>query len=213
MTWFQQSANETQAASEHYDMFLAADFDFTSGHVRVWTGFGVLTIDGNTYLGMGEFGAVSSAPERSNLVVERKIFRLSGAPVNPALVLETDIDASFGRSVTQYLGFLNKQTRQLLATPEIDFEGEISNIRRIDGSEPAIEVNAVHRLRMLDQVDGWRYTHEHQLRFYPASPIDIGFKEMPTNESKEVLWAGRRVIAGTGGSGGRRPGPTQPQRQ
>ena len=34
---------------------------------------------------------------------------------------------------------------------------------------------------------------------------DLGFKEMPSLESKEVLWGGQRVIAGSGGGGGSGP--------
>jgi hypothetical protein len=199
MTWFVTSANETETAKEHYHMFLAADFDFPSGHVYLWSGTGELSIGGNTYLGMGELVRVSVAPERSNLTVDRKTYQLTGVPVDPAVVSETDIDGSFGRSVTEYLGFLNAETRQLLATPEVNFEGEISNIRRVDGREPLIEVNADNRLIMLDQADGWRYTHEHQQQFYAG---DLGYNQVPSLDLKEVLWGGRRVVAGGGGSRG-----------
>lgn len=199
MSWFTLTANADEAAKEHYAPFIAVDFDFPSGHVRLWTGTGNIVLGGNTYLGMGELVRVSSAPERANLVVERKTYQLSGAQVDPAVVPEAEIDASFGRSVTEYLGFLNPGTGLLAAEPEINFEGEISNIRRVDGREPVIEVNADSRLALLDQVDGWRYTHEHQQEFYAG---DNGFNQAANLDLKEVLWGGRRVLAG--GSSGRR---------
>lgn len=199
MSWFATSANETEAGKEHYYAFLAVDFDFTSGHVRVWSGFGQITINGNVYSGVGEFGSATNSPERSNLTVERKTYRLSGTAVDPALVSETDIDASFGRSVIEHLGFMNNDTHTLLATPEINFEGEISNILRKDGAESVIEVNAEHRLALFDKNDGWRFTHEHQQQFYAG---DNGCDQVPKLETKEVLWSGHRVIAGGGGGGG-----------
>lgn len=209
MTWFVTSANETEAQKHRYHMFLAVDFDFTSGHVRLWTGFGTITINGQSYLGMGDLARVSQTVDRTNLTVERKTYQLAGAAVDPALVSETDIDASFGRSVVEYLGFLNHDTHQLLDVPEVNFEGEISNMRRVDGDQPMIECNADNRLVLLDQPDGWRFTHEHQLEFYPATPLDLGFNQMPTLDTKEVLWGGRRVLAGGGGSRGG-PGRTRP---
>ena len=80
----------------------------------------------------------------------------------------------------------------------------MSNIRRADGRQPLIEVNAEHRLVMLDRADGWRFTDQHQRLFYPATPLDTGFKEMPKTATTEILWGGFRVIAG-GGGGGREP--------
>jgi hypothetical protein len=202
MSWFETVANETESAKNRYHMFIAVDFDFPSGHVRLWTGSGLITLSGSDYLGIGDLGRVSPTVDRSNLTVERKTYQLQGAIVDPALVSEADIDDSFGRAVVEYLGFLNNDTHQLLATPEINFEGEISNIRRVDGPEPMIEVNADSRLIMLDQNDGWRYTHQHQIEFFPALPLDLGFNEMPKLDTREVLWGGRRVIAGVGGNSG-----------
>lgn len=199
MTWFATSANADEAAKEHYYMFLAVTMDFPSGFVRAWSGGGDLVISGNTYIGLGRLVRVSDVVERSNLTVERKVYQLTG--VDPALVPESDIDNSFGRSVTEYLGFITA-AGQLLATPEVNFEGEISNIRRVDGKEPIIEVNADNRLIMLEQNDGWRYTHQHQQQFYAG---DNGFDQVPSLDTREVLWGGKRVSVG-GFGGGQRPG-------
>lgn len=199
MSWFQTSANQTEAGKEHWTMFLAVDLDFPSDHLRLWSGFGDLTIDGNVYLGAGEMASASISPERSNLTVERKTYRLSG--VDPAIVAESDIDGSFGRSSVEYFGFINNETGQLLDTPEINFEGGISNIRRMDGATPIIECNVENRLMMLEQNDGWRYTHEHQAQFYSG---DLGFDQVPKVSTTEILWGGKRVVTGFGG--GTRPG-------
>jgi hypothetical protein len=197
MTWFVSSTNQTESAKAHVAPFIAVDLDFSSGHVRLWTGLGNLVIGGNTYTGAGYLARIKAAPEHSNLTVERRTYQLAGADVNPAVVPEADIDSSFGRSVIEYLGFLNADTGQLVDTPETNFEGEISNIRRSDGPEPVIEVNADHRMVILDQNDGWRWTHEHQQEFYPAAPTDNGLNQMAAIELREVLWGGKRVIAGT----------------
>lgn len=206
MTWFAQSANATEAAKEHVAFFLAVDFDFpSSGHARFWTGIGDITFLGNTYTGVGELGRVDAMPEHVRLVAEPKSFQLHHELVQPSWLPESDIDNCFGRSVAEYFGFLSPTTGQLVATPEINWEGRIDKIRRSDGAAPFIQVIAEHRLSMIDRPDGWRYTHEHQQQFYPG---DFGLKEVPTIDTTEVLWGGFRVypgvtVPGNGGKGGR----------
>lgn len=191
MSWFEESANETEAAKGSYCMFLAVDFDFTSGHQRYWSGIGTITLFGSDYLGTGELGKISVATEHVTLIAETKTFQLSGVDI--ALVDESDLDNCFGRTVVEYFGFLNPETRQLIANPEEHWIGYMDRGRRVDGAQPIIEINAEHRLALLDRSDGWRYTHEHQQQFYPG---DLGFREMPSVETTEVLWGGYRVYPG-----------------
>lgn len=202
MTWFASTANQAEADKETYYMFLAVDFDFLSGHMYLWTWIGELVIGANTYIGMGELARISPVTERLGFAVERKTFQLAGEQVDPSIVPESDIDGSFGRPVVEYFGFLHSTNYTLLDTPEVNWEGEISNMRRVDGGQPMIEVNAENRLIMLERNDGWRYTHQHQQLFYSG---DQGFALMPTTATKEVLWGGKRVIPGVprdGGGGG-----------
>jgi hypothetical protein len=192
MTWFSSSANELEAAKSHVHIFVAVDFDFPSGHLRLWTGVGELSFGGSTYIGVGKLGSISVPSEATNLSADKKTYQLSG--VDPALVSESDIDNSFGRDVIEYFGFLNHETRQLVDTPEINWEGRIDTMRRVDGVSPIIEVNAEHRLAMLDRSDGWRYTHEHQQQFFAG---DKGLEFVGTLDAKEVLWNGERAYPGT----------------
>lgn len=199
--WFENIANADEAAKTRYAMFIAVRLDFPSDTVRVWSGYGQIVLLGETYIGLGKLGSVSTAPERSSLTFERKTYQLAGAEVNPSLIPEEEIENSFGRSVVEYLGFLS-EAGQLIADPEVLFEGEISNIRRIDGRNPMIEINAENRLSMLDRVDGWRYTHQHQQEFYAVNPPDLGFNEVKSLETREIFWGGSRVApTGNGGRG------------
>lgn len=199
-TWFESVPNLDESERVRYAAFLALDADFPSGHVRVWTGYGTIEIGGETFLGFGELCRIPGEIERANITTERKTYQLSGAIIDPALISEEDIDASFGRPVIEYLGFLNPDTHELLDEPEIRFEGEISSVRRVDGPESTIELNAEDQLANLDRVDGWRYTDEHQQQFYPG---DRGCEPARRLDQKEVLWGGHRVGAGQGSGGGR----------
>lgn len=197
MTWFALSANQTAAEAEHVQMLIAVDFDFPSGHARFWTGYGEITIGGNVYTGAGALGRVSFPNERAGLDASRKTFQLAGAEISPSLVSEADIDACFGREVTEYLGFLNPATGRLVDEPEVNWEGQIDSVRRRDGYEPSIEVNAEHRLVRLEQASGWRWTHEHQQKFYAG---DTGFQLVAASLLREIVWGG--IIVGGGASGG-----------
>lgn len=206
-SWFENAPNATEAAKTRYGMFIAVRMDFPSDVVRVWSGYGQITLFGETYTGLGKLGSVSVAPERSNLTFERKTYQIAGAEVDPALVSEEDLENSFGRSITEYLGFLSEQG-VLIADPEILFEGEISNIQRRDGRNPSITVNAENRLSMLDRTDGWRYTHQHQQQFYDVNPPDLGFNEVKSLAIREIFWGGSRIPPS--GAGGR-PSPSRPE--
>jgi hypothetical protein len=191
MTWFTESANQTEAGKSHVRMFVAVALDFPSGFVRVWSGVGDITILSNTYTGIGELGSISIPVERAGLNIDRKTFQLSG--VDLTLAPESELEGSFGRSVTEYFGFLNTETGALVGDPEVNWEGRIDAIRRVDGANPTIEVNAESRMVLLDQTDAWRYTHEHQQQFFAG---DNGFDQVAAIQQKEVVWAGGPVDPG-----------------
>jgi hypothetical protein len=197
MTWFASSVNETESEKSHYYPFLAVDFDFPSGHLYYWTGIGDLTINGQTYTGVGGtlpngkmLVNIEGESETTELNPQRRRYTMSG--VDPAAVAESDIDDSFGRGVVEYLGFLNPETHTLIDTPEINFEGRHDSIGRSDGETPAIVVNVEHKFAMLDRIDGWRYTHEHQQVFYPSGG-DNGYDQVNAIALKKVIWGGKTV--------------------
>ena len=215
MTWFVTSANATEAAKTHYFPFLAVDFDFPSGHYRYWTGIGDLTLSGNVYTGVGDLAKIDGESETTELNAQRRKYSLAGfspesSPGVSDLVVsvdESDIDGSFGRSVTEYLGFLNPETRTLVATPEVFWEGRIDSIGRSDGANPVIEVSTEHRLALLDRIDGWRWTDEHQQQFFPGSG-DTGFDQVNAIALKKVIWGGKGVDPAVKGAN---PGPYKPR--
>jgi hypothetical protein len=202
MTWFASSTNETESAKEHVAMFLAVAIDLPSGIKRFWTGIGDLSFGGNTYTGTGEIGEISMAPDHLQLVAERKTYRLTGIPLS--LVIDSDIDGSFGRDITEYFGFLDVNG-VLVATPEINWEGRNDSFRRVDGSAPVIEISAEHRLSLLDKTDNWRYTHEHQQVFYAG---DMGFNMTANVTTMNIFWG--NYYAKPGGGGNNRGGSFAP---
>lgn len=187
MTWFESSANEAEADKERVALVVLVDFDFPSGHVRLCSGGRNISYGGNTYYATGPLGKISSPVENDRLVAERKTYQLAGAPVDPAVVSETDIDGSFGRDVVEYIAFVDVDTGELVDDPEVNYEGRIDQINRVDGASPVIEVNVEHRSVMLDQSSGQQYTHEHQQVYFPG---DNGFDQVVGIVTKAVVWGG-----------------------
>lgn len=193
MSWFVSSANEAAAGAQHGCLFIAVELDFQSTTLRCWSGFGTLRFGGNDYLGVGYLGKVSVTPENTRLVAERKTYELSG--VDMSLVLQSDLESCFGRDLTEYTGFLD-ENGQLIDTPESSWEGTMDKPRRVVGVNPFIEIGAEHRLALIEQADGWRYTHEHQQQFFPG---DNGLREVPSIETAQIYWGGTLVLPGNGG--------------
>lgn len=208
MTWFETPANQTESAKASLGLAIAADFDFTSGHFRASTWSGDLTIGGNTYGGVGQFGAISMLKESALLVAEKKSYRLQLVDTSLGVIPESDMNTCGGRPVVEYLCFINVDTGALVGT-EITFEGRISSARRRKGKQPSVEISAESRLIDLDKADNWRWTHEHQQQFYAG---DLGFNQVQYLELREIFWGGYPVRPGViPGPGGRPPGgPRQP---
>lgn len=191
MTWFTDANCQAASILEHAQICYAVDFDFPSGHVRYHTALGDLTINSNVYTGVGSLGSIAGVPDRAKLQSEKWSYILSG--VDPSVVPESEIDACFGRSATEYEVWFTPATQALIGF-EINREGRMSGIRRRDGgATPVIEVSCENRLVILDQADGWRYTDEHQQQWFTG---DLGCDQTKNLESKQVIWNGGTVEPG-----------------
>lgn len=187
MSWFTDANCEAASLLEHAQIAYAVDLDFPSGHVRLHTALGDLSIGGNTYTGIGTLGTINGVPDRVKLQSERWSYLLSG--VDPSVVPESEIDNCFGRSATEYEVWINPSTQAVIGY-EINREGRMAGIKRRDGGPtPVIEVGCENRLVVLDQADGWRYTDEHQQLWFSG---DLGCDQTKNIESKEVIWGGRK---------------------
>jgi hypothetical protein len=187
VSWFDDPNCEAAAIAEHAAVAYAVDFDFPSGHVRLWTWTGELILGGNTYTGTGTLGSISDTPERTQLTSEQWTYSLSG--VDPTVIPESEIDNCFGRSCTEYEVWLNPETYAVIGY-EIRREGTMGPGRRRDGKDPVIQIRCETRLALLELTDGWRYTTEHQEKFFSG---DLGCDFARELESKEIIWAGKRA--------------------
>lgn len=198
MTWFTDPDNQAESVKPHSIQVIALDGDFPSGHLRLSTWLAPLEINGNTFTAAGNLIKIPENVENLQLTADTRSYQLSG--VDPAAIPESEIDACFGRSFVEYLVWLDGATHQVIGW-EISFEGRMDKVQRRDGGQPTIEVNAEHRLVILDGTDGWCYTDPHQKQF---DANDTGLDQVQLAGSISINWGGGGVPAATTnpGSGG-----------
>jgi hypothetical protein len=198
MTWNTDANVQAEAAKEHALVVLAASLVFPSGTVRLTNYTAELSIGGNTFIpGYNAEGGllvfVKEPVERAELYAERWTYQLAG--VDPSVLPESEIDISYGGAVIEYEVWLDPATRTMVGY-EVRREGSISKVRRRDGDEPLIEVDCEHRLVVLEEADGLRYTDEHQQQYFFSGDLGCAFtREL---DSVEVIWNGKRIDPGDG---------------
>lgn len=192
MTWFTDANVQAEFEKEHMALAFAVDLDFLSGHVRLTTWSGDLTVNGQVYGGIGTLGSISNVPDKVGLTADRWTYIASG--VDFSLIPESEINNSFRRSVTEYLVVLDPVTHAVIGY-EINREGRISKIRRVDATDaPVIEISCETRLVILENADNYRFTHEHQQDFFAG---DMGLDQVKNLDTTEIIWGGSRLSFGS----------------
>jgi hypothetical protein len=180
------SATLTAAAEDLIHPILLAKLEFDSGDVLAHTGLGNLSFGGDTYLGVGKFGGISTAEESSDLARTPLNLTLSNIPGDMgAIALGEHYQ---GRRATLYLGYLDTTTRQLVGTPAILYRGRMDNMSIEQGETFTVSVSIESRFAAWDKPILRRYNNnDHQSRFAG----DRGFEFVEQAAEKQIVWGGK----------------------
>lgn len=193
MTRFASTANQTEATQPSIRLFVAVALDFASGVVRAHDGAGSITIGGNEFTGVGNFGGVELTEETVEIIARGIKLRLSG--VDNSLLTTALTENYQGRSATVYLGFLNMETNALIDTPETLWEGRMAQMTiSLGKTTGTLELSCEHRLRREPRIA--RYTHADQQLAYSG---DRFFDLVAKIPGFQGTW-GARGVANDGGS-------------
>jgi hypothetical protein len=186
-----------------------AEFEFDSGTVRLWSGNGSLTYNGNEYTGLGGLTSISAYKETQSLVAQGISFQLTGIPEEyTALALNENprrrrcrlIIAFRKQDIPLMLDdstplLLDASTHMLLEhgnlfelvdSPVVWFEGLMNTMpMRDDGGTSTIIINADNEMVQLQQRKTGRYTDEYQRARYPG---DTFFSLLAQNQDKVFTW-------------------------
>jgi hypothetical protein len=165
MTRWVNAANATAAAQNAFGMVTLADLNFASGTLYVHDGLGTLLFNGNSYIGLGQYGAMDAIIEDTTNTARTVALTLSG--VEPGLVTSAMTENYQGRTVTLYIGPINVNTLQWIATPETVWEGRMDYMTiDIQESAATIKMNCEHRLFREPLIA--RYTDQDQQLAHPG---------------------------------------------
>jgi hypothetical protein len=184
--------------------FFAIEIDFASGPLYVWTGYGDLIANGNTYLGAGQLVNISSVEETTEIEAKGATITMSGIPSSFLSLALTE--PYQGRECRIYFGLwlsnsqLSTESNQVITTENLFnfqlegdnkyfaeiFSGELDQMNISEqGSTSTISVTAENVLIKLERPVVRRFTNEDQKSRFPN---DRGLEYVASLQDKEIFW-------------------------
>jgi hypothetical protein len=175
--------------------FYATSLDFDAGTVRYWTGYGTITINSATYAGIGAISSISTIEETEDLSARGLTINLTG--VTNDLVAAALTEPYQGRTAAVRFGTLNADTGAVIESITI-FSGRMDTMAiSNDGKSAQIGISVESKLVDFQRTRESRYTHEEQLRRFPA---DTGLEYVTGLQDKVIYWGNSNPTAFVGGS-------------
>lgn len=156
---------------------------FASGSVYVWSGYGDLTWDGNTYSGVGTLGAISNVSEGSEISARGITVSMSGIPSDLISLVLGDVRQGAVGKV--HMGFLDS-SGAVIDDPILMFEGKLDVPSIQEGADTStITLSYESRLIDLQRARESRYTNEDQQRAFAG---DLGCEFVPSLQESQITW-------------------------
>lgn len=157
----------TALAQPEVEPFYAVEIDLDSGPLRIWTGYGDRTINGNTYTGGGNLVGISGLKEVADLSAKNITLILSGMP--PEVI-----------SLALQEPYQRRKVRVLWGVQGVSdfvevFSGSLNQMLIEDSAESGtISVTVDSKLVELERASNRRYTSEsHKSRYATDTFFDF----------------------------------------
>lgn len=211
MSRWDSSTNETAAESASVVLAVLAELQFSdTDYVRVHTGLGQLTHNGDTYEGVGQLGGIELDAEDAEIAARGARLTLSGIPGHlvPDVLAESDYQ---GRPAVLYIGLIDVQTGTWVDTPEVLWSGQMDHMDLETGQNGARVLLHVEDELIREPLQAW-CTDEDQQLVYPG---DRFFADLPNVSLYKATWGQKpssyTTQPVTGGNGGHGPRPGVPR--
>lgn len=163
-------------------MAAAVRLQFTSGVVLANTSPYAITINGESYAGVGEFGRVSTVQES----IEN---RSADASIELSGVIAADIalalNSGYRNQPATIYAVLFDQNHRIIGTPIIVFQGLMDQMVIALDTTGTVTLSLSNRLADWDRPRIRRYTDEDQ---QASAPGDLGCSFVAALQDKVVLW-------------------------
>lgn len=177
---------ELQAASFRPAFFFEGAFQFGI-FMRLWTGIGDFSWNGNTWLGNGWLGVPDFAEESTDPQAAACGIVLMGVPQNAISVALSSLQR--GASGKVWIAALDANGA-LAGTPYLAFSGKLDGVSMEEGPDTAIiHISYESDLIDLERPRNFRFTKESQAQFYPD---DLGFDYVSTLQDA-IFWGNKKL--------------------
>lgn len=170
--------SRTTLTGPEFQPFYAVELDLDSGPLRLWTGYGSITIGGNVFSGVGGLLSVSGVEEVSDLSAKSARVSLNG--LQGAILSAAFTEPVQYRPATIYFGLRDDGIANAI------FGGQVNTVDIADdGESGTIEVSIDSIYITLDRVRPRRYTHASQTSRYST---DTFFDWVSKLQDQQVVW-------------------------
>tara|TARA_R110000824_G_scaffold49508_1_gene139044 strand:+ start:250 stop:822 length:573 start_codon:yes stop_codon:yes gene_type:complete len=181
------SSFSTQLSSTQTRPFYAVEFLYTQP-LRVWTGYGDFTVEGQIYTGLGNLISISSVQETAETKASGVKIVASGINTD---VLSTALNQTQqGVIVNVYFGVLTTTSNALAVVddPYEIFSGFVDSVNiNESGDTSTISFDIESKLISLERPLDFRYTDQDQKHFFPN---DKGLEFVDDLQDKSIDWGG-----------------------
>lgn len=172
---------EVQAKTLSPIILVKAEFD--AGNLTFWSGVGSLSYGGDTYIGAGNFLAISPVVESVNVEANGVNITLAGLPTS--LIATALAEDYQGRYISAYFACLDA-SGALIADPYKYFGGRMDVMEIFDAGETAtITIRSENLLIDFRRKKTHRYTDEDQKAVYTG---DRGLEFVDQMQDRELIW-------------------------
>ena len=178
----------TTLQAQDVTMLLFAELGFSSGTLRLHTGLGSYTWGSQTWLGVGDLGAISEVQEGIDVSPYALTLSLSG--VDSTITNAALTEDYFQRPVTVWLGVLDA-TDALIADPTQIWSGEMDQMTMSVGADGGDVVQLVceSNLARFDKSRNAMYTNVHQQARFSG---DLFFSHIQNVAGVKLGWGSAR---------------------
>ena len=186
------TAFQNELSASTIEPFFAVKLNFDSGALRLWTGYGQITVASETYTGGGELLSISPVQETVEVAARGASVSLNG--IDASLITYALTENYQTRSAKIFLGFLSSGS--VVSDPYLAFDGRMDVLNIDDTGETAnITLTAESRLIDLERARLRRYTSDDQKLRHPN---DTGLDFVASLQEKEIGWGtGKTSISDT----------------
>lgn len=172
----------TGITSNQVSLCFLLDLTLSTGAVlHVWTGYGSITWNGNTYLGVGDLGQVGDVTEGSDVKANGTTIALSG--IDPTLLSDALNDIQQSAPATLWLATFSAGA---ITAAYALYAGTVDKPGIQLGVDTAtITIALENKLANLQRATNRRYTQADQRYYYPT---DIGFAWVETQNDIALIW-------------------------